>query len=105
MIKNLTPIQAKELFKENKWRFIDVRETWEYEIAKINGSELMPMSNFHQHLQKLGKDENLLIVCHHGVRSLRICSLLIGKGYNNVINLEGGIDAWSQQVDPSIPLY
>ncbi len=105
MIKSVTPVQAKELLKDSKWRFIDVRETWEYELANINGSELMPMSNFYQYMQKLGKNENLLIICHHGVRSLSICSLLIDNGYNNVINLEGGIDAWSQQVDPSIPLY
>ncbi|MBZ0200861.1 MAG: hypothetical protein K8H86_13405 [Ignavibacteriaceae bacterium] len=105
MIKNLTPTEAVELLKENNTRLIDVRESWEFEIARVEGSELMPMSNFYRHMQALRQDENLLIICHHGVRSLSICALLIDNNFKNVINLEGGIEAWSQQVDPSIPLY
>ncbi len=106
MIKNLTPSEVDELLKSDKnILLIDVREPWEYETAKIENSQLMPLSKFAEESMNLNPDDNIIIYCHHGVRSLRACSFLVNNGYKNVINLDGGINAWSREVDPSVPRY
>lgn len=105
MLKTFTPLQAVKVLKEDNVRLIDVRENWEYTVARIEGSELMPMSNFNKHIKSLKQEDRLIIYCHHGVRSLNVCTFLVDNGYNNVANLEGGIDAWSHDVDPSVPIY
>jgi rhodanese-related sulfurtransferase len=105
MIKTFTPVQAVKVLKDDKVRLIDVRENWEYNIARIEGSELMPLSNFNQHLKFLKKDDRLIIYCHHGIRNASVCNYLVDSGYTDVANLEGGIDAWSHDVDPSVPIY
>ncbi len=104
--KDLNPAEVKQIL-ENKsgTRLIDVREEWEHKIAHLEGSELMPMSNFIQHMNELGKDDELIFYCHTGVRSANICSYLADKGFRNLINLKGGIEAWSREIDPSIPRY
>ena len=106
MIKQITPIEAQKMLNSGEnVRLIDVREQWEYNIAKIENSELMPLSSFQIHLQKLDPDENYIISCHHGNRSYQVCAFLVQNGFKNVSNLYGGIDAWSREVDPSIPVY
>jgi rhodanese-related sulfurtransferase len=106
LIQKLSPGDVKKILEENESaRLIDVREEWEYQKAKIENSELMPLSNFITNLNNLSKDDNLIIYCHHGVRSLQVCNYLEKLGFKNLINLEGGIDAWSKEVDSSIPIY
>lgn len=106
MMKNLTPAEAKQILGEQEGvRLIDVREKWEYETARIENSELMPLSEFNDHFPKLKKEDNLIIVCHHGNRSFTVSSFLVQNGFTNVSNLEGGIDAWAHDVDPTIPTY
>ena len=106
MIKRLTPAEAKSILDQQAdVRLIDVREQWEYNTAKIENSELMPLSEFNDHFSKLNPDDNLIIVCHHGNRSMTVSSYLVQNGFKNVSNLEGGIDAWAQEIDPEIPLY
>ncbi len=104
--RDLNPAEVKQ-FLENKngTRLIDVREEWEHKIAHLEDSELMPMSNFMQHMKELDKDDELIIYCHTGVRSANVCSFLAEKGFRNLINLKGGIEAWSVEIDPSIPRY
>lgn len=104
--KNLGPQEIKEILdKKNGARLIDVREKWEYNIASIENSELMPISIFMGFLDKLNIDDELIIYCHKGIRSASVCNFLADKGYKNLINLKGGIDAWAIEVDPSIPRY
>jgi len=88
-------------------RLIDVREVDEWEVARIPGAELLPLSKWPQiALEKLtDKSQALLIQCHHGGRSARAAGWLIQQGFTNVTNLAGGIDAWSALVDDSIPRY
>ena len=106
LIKRLKPVTVKKILNnKEKVRLIDVREEWENRIAKIDNSELMPLSNFIEALKKLNKDDKLIIYCHHGFRSAQVCFYLEKLGFNYLINLEGGIDAWSRQIDNSIPLY
>ncbi len=89
-----------------KFRLIDVREPLEYRTAKIEGSELKPLGQITNWAQELtNKDEEIVMHCHHGMRSDRACQYLAAQGFTNVKNLAGGIDEWSLKVDPSVPRY
>lgn len=106
MIQNLSPSEIKEILdNEKNIRLVDVREEWEYKIANLEKAELMPMSNFDGHLSKLHPNEKIIVYCHHGTRSYAVCNYLIGNGFKNVINLRGGINSWSEEIDDSIPVY
>lgn len=106
MHKNLTPSEAKKLMDENKnIKFIDVREKWEYDLARIENTELFPLSTFENNLEKLNKDDELIIICHHGARSRNVCNYLSKIGFQKLYNLSGGINAWSDEVDSSVPKY
>ena len=106
MIQRLKPREAKDILDKNKnIRLIDVREEGENNRAKINNSELMPLSRFIEMSKNLDKDHKFMIYCHHGIRSMQVCYYLEKSGFNYLINLEGGIDAWSKEVDNSIPVY
>jgi len=87
-------------------RLIDVREQREYDAAHIEGSELKPLGQIMQWSADLPyKDETIILHCHHGGRSERACQFLAQRGFTGLSNLEGGIDAWSLRVDPSVPRY
>ncbi len=104
--RDLSPTEVKELLEHKDGiRLIDVREEWEHKLARIENSELMPMSNFVGRAGELDKDDELVIYCHRGVRSVNVCNFLANQGFKNLINLKGGIDAWSDEVDPSVPKY
>jgi len=97
---------AALLLQNGEARLIDVRDPWEYETARIEGSLLMPMGDVPSRAhQELDPDERLLILCHHGVRSLSVTSWLRQQGFDNAQSVSGGIEAWSQQVDPRIARY
>jgi len=88
--------------------FIDVREPQEYAIANIPGSELVPMRSVPANLQSLeakADDVVLVIYCHHGVRSLQVANWLREQGLEDCQSMAGGIDAWSLEIDPSVPRY
>lgn len=89
----------------DKFRLIDVREPIEYETARIEQSELLPLSDFAAWRDKLNPDEEIVVMCHHGVRSAHVCRYLNEQGFENVANLDGGIDAWSTEVDRRVPRY
>ncbi|HSP44832.1 MAG TPA: molybdopterin-synthase adenylyltransferase MoeB [Chthoniobacterales bacterium] len=84
---------------------IDVREPYEYEIARIDGSRLIPLGELETHVSELPRTGVLVCQCHSGVRSEQAARLLQEAGFENVYNLEGGIDAWSLEVDPDVPRY
>jgi len=84
---------------------IDVREPHEYEIARIDGARLIPLSELPGRLRELDGRAAIVTHCHHGVRSLQALALLKGAGFANVRSLQGGIDAWSVAVDPEVPRY
>jgi rhodanese-related sulfurtransferase len=102
----ISPTEAAALLKESKARFIDVREPWEFATAKIDGSVLIPMGDVPSRAhQELDPDERLVILCHHGQRSLNTAVWLRNQGFEQVQSLRGGIDAWSAEVDPSVSRY
>lgn len=83
---------------------LDVREPWEYKIAQIGG-KLIPMNDIPQRLAEIDREREIVVHCHHGVRSQRVAEFLQQSGYPRVVNLAGGIDAWSREVDPNVPKY
>jgi sulfur-carrier protein adenylyltransferase/sulfurtransferase len=84
---------------------VDVREPWEYDIAQITGSRLIPLGELEERLAELPREGILVIQCHSGGRSEVGARLLQQAGFANVYNLEGGIEAWSRDVDPTVPRY
>ncbi len=86
-------------------RLLDVREPWELQIAKIEGSENVPMQQIPAVAEALDRTHPTVVICHHGVRSLQVVAFLTRMGFANMHNLQGGIDAWSKHVDPAVPVY
>ena len=102
----ITPRELKEqLDKGNKPVLLDVREPWEYSLAKLEGSILIPLGTLPHSLDQLDRNAEIVAYCHHGMRSADATSFLLQQGFANVKNLIGGIDAWSVQVDASVPRY
>jgi rhodanese-related sulfurtransferase len=102
----ISSADAAALLKDGKARLIDVREPWEFATAKIEGSELMPMGDVPARAhQELDPDERLVVLCHHGARSLNVTVWLRNQGFENVQSLRGGIEAWSAEVDAKVPRY
>jgi len=89
-----------------KFTLLDVREPWEFETAKISGAKLMPMGEVPNRAhQELDPDEHIVVVCHHGVRSMNVTVWLRQQGFENAQSMRGGIDAWSKRVDQKVPVY
>jgi rhodanese-related sulfurtransferase len=105
----ITPQAAKEQLNSSKQAtLIDVREPVEFALARIEGAELIPMGSIPAELQKLeglSDSGDLLILCHHGVRSLQVTMWLRARGIENCYSVAGGIDRWSCEVDTSVPRY
>jgi rhodanese-related sulfurtransferase len=95
----------KQLSDRNKCTLIDVRESAEFALARIEGAELIPMGSIPGELQKLEGIGDLLILCHHGVRSLQVVLWLRAHGIENCYSVAGGMDRWSCEVDASVPRY
>jgi rhodanese-related sulfurtransferase len=102
----ISPTEAAALLKEGKARLVDVREPWELATAHIARSLPMPMGEVAARAhQELDPDERLLIVCHHGIRSMNVAVWLRNQGFEQAQSVRGGISAWSAEVDPSVPRY
>ena len=105
--RNLTPAQVKEkLDRGDRFRLIDVREPDEYNIARIDGAELLPLSRVQEWIETLPADQELVFFCHLGGRSQQVASYLAQqRGFSNVANMLGGINDWSLRIDPTVPRY
>jgi rhodanese-related sulfurtransferase len=87
-------------------RLVDVREPWEHALASLPGAELRPLSEMADWWQELDPEQEIVFYCHTGRRSGMVCEYLSrAEGFHHVLNLEGGIDAWSREVDPLVPRY
>jgi rhodanese-related sulfurtransferase len=85
---------------------LDVREPWEFDAARIAGSKHIPMGDIPARFnQELDPENHIVVVCHHGVRSMNVTAWLRQQGFEKVQSLRGGIDRWSREIDSSIPLY
>lgn len=102
----ITPAQLHERRERGEeLLLIDVREPEEYELARIEGSRLLPLSRFNEWASSLDPEAEAVLMCHHGIRSAQVCAYLARQGFKNVHNLEGGIDLWSCEVDRGVPRY
>ena len=84
---------------------IDVREQEEFDVARVEGSRLLPLSRLGEWADTLDPERETVLLCHHGIRSAQACAVLSRQGFNKLYNLAGGIDRWSTEVDPSVPRY
>ncbi len=104
--KSLSPVQVKQLLDEGKpLVLLDVRENEEVALARIAGSVHIPMGEVPARLHELDPDADIVVYCHHGMRSANVCGFLQQRDFHSVANLAGGIDAWAAGVDPSLPRY
>lgn len=84
---------------------LDVREPWEYQICHLDNAMLVPMNQVPTALKKLDKNQETIIICHHGVRSQRVGAFMKNNGFNDIVNVAGGINAWAKDVDSSMSTY
>jgi rhodanese-related sulfurtransferase len=105
----VTPAEAQKLLNSGKQAtLIDVREPEELVLARVAGAELIPVQSVPgqwQRLEALADEGDLLVLCHHGVRSLQVAAWLRGQGLENCYSVAGGIERWSREVDPAIGRY
>src|SRR5688500_17064898 len=84
---------------------LDVREPWEYQTCHIADVVLIPMNTIPARSEELDPEQTVVCICHHGARSMQVAAFLERNGFANVINLTGGVHAWANQVDSSMPIY
>ena len=102
----ITPAELKQrLDRGEKLVLIDVRELWEFSVCRIEGATLIPMGTVPANLQALDTDDEIVVYCHHGVRSLDVTVWLRGQGVEGAKSLAGGIERWSVEIDPKVPRY
>src|SRR5688572_28188020 len=105
-VQELTPRElAERLRRGDAMDLIDVREPYEWRIARIEGARLIPLARIDASVPELPRDRDIVLYCHHGVRSRAACEFLVAQGFGTVWNLSGGIDQWSAEVDSSVPTY
>jgi rhodanese-related sulfurtransferase len=105
-IKQLTVLELQEKrTRQEKFLLLDVREAYEYQYAHIADSILMPLKQIPQRMAKLDSEQEIVLLCHHGMRSQQAAVFLEQNGFTNLANLLGGIDAWSCQCDNSVARY
>jgi len=107
----ITPEQYLKIRSETAGKpdaplLLDVREPWEYATASIPGATLIPMGDIPSRAHaELDPDQPIVVLCHHGARSLSVTMWLRREGFDHAQSLAGGIDLWSRSIDPSIPRY
>jgi rhodanese-related sulfurtransferase len=95
-----------KLDKGEAFTLLDVREPWEFETASMLGAKLIPMGDVPSRAhQELDPEDHIVVVCHHGVRSMNVTAWLRQQGFEKAQSMRGGIDAWSRTVDWKVPVY
>jgi rhodanese-related sulfurtransferase len=95
---------AAQLLREGAL-LLDVREPFEVNICQVTGSRAIPMRQVPESLPELPAGRTILVICHHGPRSLRVTQFLRANGFAHATNVAGGIDAWARQIDPALARY
>ena len=105
-VPEITPVELKQLIDEDKMPvLIDVREPHEFEICRIPGSTLIPLGEVPARMNELNSADEIVVHCRSGARSAQAVDFMMKAGFRKIRNLQGGILAWSDQVDPSVPKY
>ena len=95
----------KRLDAGEKPILLDVREPWEFSICKIEGSVNISMSEPEKLINELNANDEIIAICHHGMRSFQVCNYLENNGFNKTLNLDGGIDLWAKTIDTDMAQY
>jgi rhodanese-related sulfurtransferase len=102
----ITPREANELLaRGGKIMFVDVREKWEYDTSRIEGATLIPLRDVPANLARFEEASEIVLFCHHGMRSLDAAAWLRSQGVEGARSMAGGIDRWAVEVDPRVPRY
>ena len=103
----ITPEEVKaKLDAGEAFTLLDVREPWEIETASLSGAKVIPMGDVPSRAHKeLDPEDHIVVVCHHGVRSMNVTAWLRQQGFEKAQSMRGGIDAWSRSVDGKVPAY
>jgi len=84
---------------------LDVREDWETKLCALPGSTLIPMGQVPARSAELDPEREIVVVCHHGIRSLHVAKFLANQGFKRLYNLQGGVDAWAREIEPTMHKY
>ena len=105
-MEEFLPKQLQEFLQQphESW-LIDVREIWEFNVCRIEPSRLIPMNTLPSHALSWNKEQSMIMICHHGIRSRMAARYLEDNGFTHIINLSGGVNRWAQEVDPNMPTY
>ena len=104
--QEMTPLElSQRLANHEAIDVIDVREPHEWQIARLPGARLIPLGTLPQAIESIDRDRDIVVHCHHGIRSAHAAALLRESGFTRVWNLAGGIDRWSEEIDPRVPKY
>lgn len=103
----IAPEELQSLLEANSDVVVlDCRELWEFETARLANSQHIPMNDIPARFnQELDPEKHIVVICHHGVRSMNVTAWLRQQGFEKVQSLRGGIDRWARQVDPKVPVY
>ncbi len=105
-MKTILPEELKKrLDAGEKPILLDVREPWEFSICKIEGSVNISMSEPEKLINELNANDEIIAICHHGMRSYQVCNYLENNDFNKVLNLDGGIDSWAKTIDTDMAQY
>ncbi|MBM3344888.1 MAG: sulfurtransferase [Betaproteobacteria bacterium] len=107
-MRYLTPSQLSEWLGDGsrtKPLLLDVREPWEFQLCHLEGSVHVPMAAIPLRKDELDPAQETVVICHHGARSFQAASYLERNGFDNLYNLESGIDGWARTVDPAMAKY
>jgi adenylyltransferase/sulfurtransferase len=102
----IIPREVKSMMERGEeFLFVDVREKWEFETSWIEGAVLVPMREIPSNLAKFEEADNIVLFCHHGIRSLDAAAWLRSQDVAGAKSMAGGIDRWSAEIDPNVPRY
>ena len=105
MIQDLTPKEFRDCLVDDEVTLVDVREKWEFDICQIKGAILIPMGEITENYVNLNKNKKIALYCHSGIRSMHVADFLLSQGFQSLANLQGGIDAWAQEIDTTLERY
>ncbi len=106
MVRDITPLEfSTNLSHDAQVMLLDVRESWELDIVKLDAARHIPMNEIPDRLAEIDPKLTIVVMCLAGVRSLKVAHFLASRGYSSVANLSGGIAAWQRDVDPTLATY
>jgi rhodanese-related sulfurtransferase len=106
-MREMNPQQVNHYLQNNTSPplLLDVREPWEYNICHIKGAKLIPMKTIASKINQLNSEQEIIVICHHGVRSRMVGQFLEQQQFKQIINLSGGVNQWAKDVDINMPTY